>query len=129
MDLAAYLPYFKKMINRQIRWTTRRPEDGLIRAGYPLYDQEMIQFAHDYKISPFFDRHYRRTLRSAGIKPRLNHATVGDVIMENNPVVTQAMLSLIIDEEDMQQGLWAQSLQEGYLYRLVKSLESSMVAA
>lgn len=129
MNFAEYLPYLKKMINRQITWTTRRPEDGLIRAGYPLYDQQMLQFAHEYKMSSNFDRHYRRTLRMHGIKPKLNHATVGDVILANNPMVTKAMISLIIDEEDMEQGLWAQAMQEGYFYRLLKSLASSMVAA
>ena len=129
MSFAEYLPYFKKMINRQITWTTRRPEDGLIRAGYPLYDQQMLQFAHEYKMSSNFDRHYRRTLRMHGIKPKLNHATVGDVILANNPMVTKAMISLIIDEEDMEQGLWAQAMQDGYFYRFLKSLASSMVAA
>lgn len=129
MNFAQFLPYFKKMINRQIIWTTRQPEDGLIRAGYPLYDQEMLQFAHDYKLSDDFDRHYRRTLRLHGIKPKLNHATVGDVMMANDPVVTRAMISLIIDEEDIEQGMWAQAMQEGYFYRLLKSLTSSMVAA
>lgn len=129
MDFAEYLPYFKKMINRRIKWTTRRPEDGLIRAGYPLYDPQMIQFAHDYKVRSCFDRHYRRTLRMHGIKPKLNHATVGDVILTDDPTVTQAMISLIIDEEDMQQGMWAQAMQEGYFYRLLKNLTASMVAA
>lgn len=129
MNFAEYLPYFRKMINQQITWTTRRPEDGLVRAGYPLYDQQMLQFAHEYKLSPNFDRHYRRTLRTHGIKPKLNHATIGDVILANNPEITKAMISLIIDEEDMEQGMWAQAMQEGYFYRLLKNLTSSMVAA
>lgn len=44
MDLNAYLPYFKSMIDRKIGWTISNPEDGIVRVGYPLYDKPMLEF-------------------------------------------------------------------------------------
>ena len=45
MDLNAYLPYFKSMIDRKIGWTISNPEDGIVRVGYPLYDKPMLEFS------------------------------------------------------------------------------------
>lgn len=55
MDLNAYLPYFKSMIDRKIGWTISNPEDGIVRVGYPLYDKPMLEFTRKFRASAEYD--------------------------------------------------------------------------
>ncbi len=101
--------YFQQMAGKKVAWTISQPEDGLVRAGYPLYDQQLLDFVRKFKASPLYDHKYRKTLRHFHIKPKLNELTV-----------SQALLSLIIDGEDVQRGTWATAMQAGYFYQLLK---------
>lgn len=129
MKWADYLTYCHQMIGKKIGWTLREPtaetQDGIVRAGYPLYDQQLLDFVHDYRQSTFYDSHYRRTLRHAHIRRKMNHVTIGQVMLAHDPQLANAMLSLIIDSEDMERGTWAAALQEGYLYQLLKLILSA----
>lgn len=103
------------MIGKKIGWTIREPtaeiQDGIVRAGYPLYDQQLLDFVRAFRQSKFYGPHYRRTLRHGHIRRVINHETIG-----------QVMLSLIIDNEDMTRGTWAAALQEGYMYQLLNEI-------
>lgn len=117
--------YFKKMIGRKVAWTISRPEDGLIRAGYPLYDQKLLDFIRQYKQSPAYNRKYRKMLRHFHIKPKMTAVTVGQVMLINNSRAANAMLSLIVDGEDVQRGTWAAAMQAGYFYQLLKIMNEN----
>ncbi|MDD6865164.1 MAG: DUF6508 domain-containing protein [Lactobacillus sp.] len=122
MDLNAYLPYFKSMIDRKIGWTISDPEDGIVRVGYPLYDKPMLEFTRRFRASAKYDPHYRKTLRAARIKPRVNEKTVAQVLESNDVRLIGAMVSLIVDWEEVEEGTWAQALQSGEMYNLTKRL-------
>lgn len=98
--------YFQQMAGKKVAWTISQPEDGLVRAGYPLYDHK-----------------YRKTLRHFHIKPKLNELTVSQALLINNARVANALLSLIIDGEDVQRGTWATAMQAGYFYQLLKLVD------
>lgn len=112
--------YFQQMTGKKVAWTISQPDDGLIRAGYPLYDQQLLDFIRKFKASPFYDLKYRKTLRHFHIKPRLNEVTVSLALLINNARVANALLSLIVDGADIQRGTWAMALQAGYFYQLLK---------
>ena len=120
MNWQAEQKYFKKMIGRKVAWTISRPEDGLIRAGYPLYDQELLDFVREFKQSRAYVPKYRKVLRHFHVHPKMTAVTVGQVILINNVRAANAMLSLIIDGEDVQRGTWAAAMQAGYFYHLLK---------
>ncbi|MGM9891682.1 hypothetical protein [Limosilactobacillus sp.] len=120
--------YFKKMIGKKVAWTISQPEDGLVRAGYPLYDQELLEFVRHFKTSTQYDPHYRKTLRHYHVKPKMTAVTVSQVLLINNVTAAAAMLSLIVDGEDVQRGTWAAAMQAGYFYRLLKILNDNKVA-
>lgn len=122
MDLNAYLPYFKSMIDRKIGWTISNPEDGIVRVGYPLYDKPMLEFMRRFRASAEYDPHYRKTLRAARIKPHINEKTVAQVLESNDVRLIGAMVSLIVDWEEVEEGTWAQALQSGEMYNLTKRL-------
>lgn len=126
MHWQEYLDYCQKMIGKKIGWTLREPtaeiQDGIVRAGYPLYDQQLLDFVRDFRRSDWYDEHYRRTLRHAHIRRVMNHETVGQVMLSHDDQLVKAMLSLIVDNEDMTRGTWAAALQEGYLYQLLKEI-------
>lgn len=124
-----YLAYFKRAIGKKVGWTIMQPSDGLIRAGYPLYDRQLLAFVDRFRNSVFYDSQYHKTLRHFHVKPRVNHITVGQVMLIDTEKAARAMLSLIIDGEDTQRGTWAAALQAGYLYELLKIiLENDAVA-
>ncbi|WP_040458811.1 hypothetical protein [Limosilactobacillus antri] len=112
--------YFQQMTGKKVAWTISQPEDGLVRAGYPQYDQELLDFVRCFRDSPSYDQQYRKTLRHFHIKPKLNGVTVSQALLINNTRVANAMLSLIVDGEDLQRGTWARAMQEGYFYQLLK---------
>ena len=122
MDLNAYLPYFKSMIDRKIGWTISNPEDGIVRVGYPLYDKPMLEFTRKFRASAEYDPHYRKTLKANRIKPRVDEATIAQVLKSDDVSLIGAMISLIVDWEEVEEGTWAQALQSGELYRLTKRL-------
>ncbi|WP_048345692.1 DUF6508 domain-containing protein [Limosilactobacillus mucosae] len=122
MDLNAYLPYFKSMIDRKIGWTISNPEDGIVRVGYPLYDKPMLEFTRKFRASAEYDPHYRKTLKANRIKPRVDEATIAQVLKSDDVSLIGAMISLIVDWEEVEEGTWAQALQSGELYRLTKHL-------
>lgn len=123
MDWRAAQSYFKKMIGKKVAWTISQPDDGLIRAGYPLYDQELLNFVRSFKRSADYDRHYRRTLRHYHVKPKLTAVTVSQVLLINSHRATAALLSLIVDGEDVQRGTWATAMQAGYFDQLLSILD------
>ena len=122
MDLNAYLPYFKSMIDRKIGWTISDPEDGIVRVGYPLYDKPMLEFMRRFRASAEYDPNYRKTLRAARSKPHVNEKTVAQVLESNDVRLIGAMVSLIVDWEEVEEGTWAQALQSGEMYNLTKRL-------
>lgn len=122
MDWQSEKDYFHKMIGKKVAWTISQPEDGLVRAGYPQYDQQLLDFVRLFKSSPSYDQQYRKTLRHFHVKPKLNRVTVSQVLLINNPQATNAMLSLIVDGEDGQRATWAVAMQAGYFYQLLKIL-------
>lgn len=127
MEWQAAQNYFKKMIGKKVAWTISRPEDGLVRAGYPLYDPELLDFVRDFKVSADYDCHYRKTLRHYHVKPKLTAVTVGQILLIRNHRAAAAMLSLIVDGEDVQRGTWAAAMQEGYIYHLLAVLNDDEV--
>lgn len=110
MDLNAYLPYFKSMIDRKIGWTISNPEDGIVRVGYPLYDKPMLEFTRKFRASAEYDPHYRKTLKANRIKPRVDEATIAQVLKSDDVSLIGAMISLIVDWEEVEEGTWAQAL-------------------
>lgn len=76
--------YFQQMAGKKVAWTISQPEDGLVRAGYPLYDQQLLDFVRKFKASPLYDHKYRKTLRHFHIKPKLNELTVSQALLINN---------------------------------------------
>lgn len=124
MEWQAEQKYFKRMIGKKVAWTISQPEDGLIRAGYPLYDQEVLDFVRRFKESPLYDRKYRKTLRHYHVKPKMTAVTVSQVLLINNLKAASAMLSLIIDGEDVERGTWAAAMQDGYVYHLLEIVDA-----
>ena len=116
--------YFQQMAGKKVAWTISQPEDGIVRAGYPLYDQQLLDFVRKFKASPLYDHKYRKTLRHFHIKPKLNELTVSQALLINNARVANALLSLIIDGEDVQRGTWATAMQAGYFYQLLKLVDT-----
>lgn len=125
MDVKVYLPYLKSMIGRKIGWTISDEEDGIVRAGYPLYDKQLLNFMQEFHASAAYDQKYRQHLKAAHIKTRLNSATVQQVLATDDQALIRAMLSYIYDWESVEEGLWAKALQEGYLYQLAASLTTN----
>ena len=119
--------YFQQMAGKKVAWTISQPEDGLVRAGYPLYDQQLLDFVRKFKASPLYDHKYRKTLRHYHVKPKLTAVTVGQVLLIRNHRAAAAMLSLIVDGEDVQRGTWAAAMQEGYIYHLLAVLNDDEV--
>ena len=124
MEWQAEQKYFKRMIGKKVAWTISQPEDGLIRAGYPLYDQEVLDFVRRFKESPLYDRKYRKTLRHYHVRPKMTAVTVSQVLLINNLKAASAMLSLIIDGEDVERGTWAAAMQDGYVYYLLEIVDA-----
>lgn len=126
MHWQEYLDYCHQMIGKKIGWTIREPtaeiQDGIVRAGYPLYDQQLLDFVRAFRQSKFYGPHYRRTLRHGHIRRVINHETIGQVMLSGDNHLVAAMLSLIIDNEDMTRGTWAAALQEGYMYQLLNEI-------
>lgn len=125
MEWDAEQKYFKRMMGQKVAWTISQPEDGLVRAGYPLYDQEVLNFVRQFKASSLYDRKYRKTLRHYHVKPKMTAVTVSQVLLIGNVRAASAMLSLIIDGEDVQRGTWAAAMQDGYIYRLLEILNAN----
>ncbi|KRO09830.1 hypothetical protein IV59_GL000298 [Paucilactobacillus hokkaidonensis] len=124
MDLQNYVGYFKEMRNREIEWTATDREDGILQMGYPKYDSLMLKFSQEFLESSYCDPHYRKTLKQHHIKLKVNHSTVGKVMLAKERKLIEAMLTLIIRSEPFDEGSWAKALQEGYFYRLTDALIS-----
>ncbi|WP_010621238.1 hypothetical protein ABTQ33_01330 [Paucilactobacillus suebicus] len=124
MDLAKYVDYFKSMRNREIPWTSMDGEDGILQMGYPKYDEQMLQFIREFKESSDFDPRYKKTLRHYHIRVKMNHLTIGQVMLVKEMPLYKAMLSLIVTAEQVDAGSWAKALQEGYLYQVTKAIVS-----
>lgn len=105
-----------------VSWTISNPEDGIVRVGYPLYDKPMLEFTRKFRASAEYDPHYRKTLKANRIKPRVDEATIAQVLKSDDVSLIGAMISLIVDWEEVEEGTWAQALQSGELYRLTKRL-------
>ena len=108
--------YFQQMAGKKVAWTISQPEDGLV--------QQLLDFVRKFKASPLYDHKYRKTLRHFHIKPKLNELTVSQALLINNARVANALLSLIIDGEDVQRGTWATAMQAGYFYQLLKLVDT-----
>ena len=122
MDLEKYVEYFKKMQNREIPWTSMDGEDGILQMGYPKYDEQMLQFIREFRESSDFDPRYKKTLRKWHIRVKMNHVTIGQVMLAKDPALSWAMMSLIATAEEVDAGSWARALQEGYLYQISKAI-------
>ncbi|WP_137596675.1 DUF6508 domain-containing protein [Paucilactobacillus kaifaensis] len=122
MNLQDYVDYFKEMRNREIAWTATDREDGILQMGYPKYDSLMLKFGQEFLKSSYCDPHYRKTLKQHHIKLKVNHSTVGQVMLQKDRKLIEAMLTLIIRSEPFDEGSWAKALQEGYFYRLTNAL-------
>lgn len=122
MNLANYVDYFKRMRNREIPWTSMDGEDGILQMGYPKYDEQILQFIREFSKSSDFDPRYKKTLKRAHIKVKMNHSTVGKVMLAKNMELYLAMLSLIVTAEQVDAGSWAKALQEGYLYQITNAI-------
>ena len=88
----------------------------------PLYDKPMLEFTRKFRASAEYDPHYRKTLKANRIKPRVDEATIAQVLKSDDVSLIGAMISLIVDWEEVEEGTWAQALQSGELYRLTKRL-------
>lgn len=118
MNYAEFLTYFRQMINQETKWTA----DSDDQPGHPIYDQQMKSFADDFRRSLDYDSNYRQTLWSAEIEPKIDHESMGEVMLANNPRLVKAMLSMIIDGENQHEGTWADALREGFFFQLVSAL-------
>ncbi|WP_295728847.1 hypothetical protein [uncultured Limosilactobacillus sp.] len=116
MNYAEYLTYFRQMISQRIEWQV---VEG---TKQPVYDQLMRSFADFFERSLDYNPQYLQTLRAAEIKPRIDHETVGQVMLSNDDHLVKAMLSMIIDGENKRKGTWANALTEGYFFQLVSAL-------
>lgn len=124
MDWQADRQYFRKMVGKKASWTISQPDGGLVRAGYPRYDQQLLSFIRRYKASSCYDHRYRKTLRHYHVKPKMTVVTVSQVLLIGNARAVGAMLSLIVDGEDVQPGTWAAAMQKGHFYHLLVALDA-----
>lgn len=129
MDLEKYIEYFESMRNREIPWTSMEGEDGILQMGYPMYDEQMLQFIREFKESSDFDPRYKKTLRKWHIRVKMNHVTIGQVMLAKDVQLSWAMLSLIATAEQVDAGSWAKALQEGYLYQIAKQIIEATTAS
>lgn len=126
MNYAEFLKYFRQMINQETKWT---PADSNGKSGHPIYGQQMIEFANGFKRSLDYDPHYRQTLWSAEIEPKIDHESMGEVMLADNDKLVKAMLSMIIDGENKHEGTWADALREGFFFQLVSALSPATAIA
>lgn len=126
MNYAAFLSYFRQMIDHKTEWTSANSKD---RPNDPIYDDQMKEFANEFKNSEDYDPHYCQTLRSAEIVPKVDHETMGEVMLANNVKLTKAMLSMIINGEKLHKGTWADALREGFFFQLLSALCPATVIA
>lgn len=126
MNYAAFLTYFRRMIDHKTEWES---VNSSARLDYPIYDDQMKEFAETFRRSEDYDPHYRQTLHSAEIVPKVDHETMGEVMLANDPNLTKAMLSMIIDGEKLHKGTWADALREGFFFQLLSALCPATVIA
>lgn len=126
MNYADFLTYFRQMINQETKWTSGNSDDP---EGHPQYDQKMIDFADEFKRTLDYDPNYRKTLWAADIEPKIDHETMGEVMLANSPKLVKAMLSMVIDGENLHKGTWADALREGFFFQLVSALSPATVIA
>lgn len=119
MNYAEFLAYFQRMIGQKTTWTAASSDH---QTGHPIYDDQMKEFADEFKRSLDYNSHARRTLWSADIEPKIDHEAMGEVMLANDPKIVKAMLSLIIDGENLHEGTWADALEEGFFFQLLSAL-------
>ena len=126
MNYAEFLAYFRQIIDHKTEWTSA---DSKHQPNHPIYDDQMREFADEFKRSLDYDQHYWQTLRAAEIIPKIDHETMGEVMLANNAKLTKAMLSMIIDGENIHKGTWADALREGFFFQLLSALCPATVIA
>lgn len=119
MNYAEFLAYFRRMIGQKTAWASA---DSNHQPGHPVYDHQMREFADEFKRSLDYNSHAKRTLRTAEIEPKIDHESMGEVMLTNDPKLVKAMLSLIIDGESLHEGTWADALTEGFFFQLLSAL-------
>lgn len=119
-DLIKYIDYFRSEDIEFCKWESpEKQDDGVIVMGYPVYDEGVDRFTHDFYDSDLVDGNYSETLERYNAEA----LKLAELIETADIDLLKAILTFYIRGERFCDGTWADAIENKVFLRVLLRLE------
>ena len=118
----SYISYFESLdAENACQWQKgERLKDGSCTVGYPVYEDEFLQFIEDVSRSNLMDISYGETIQKYGLE--MNDGLAEQIETADFPLA-KAILTCYVRQERFCEGIWGTAIKNGVFLALLNRLQ------